>query len=54
MPSGVLIVDTQQLGQARCPYGPVTAADLVDGDVPVTCSQSSVFRSAIRLSPARQ
>jgi hypothetical protein len=43
MPSGILTVDATDASGAEVAYGPVTANDAVDGDVPVTCSPSGVF-----------
>jgi len=43
VPSGILTSDATDASGAEVAYGPVTAADAVDGDVPVTCSHSGVF-----------
>jgi hypothetical protein len=43
VPSGVLTADATGATGADVPYGPVTATDLVDGSVTVTCSHSGVF-----------
>jgi hypothetical protein len=40
---GTISVESTNGTDAIVPYGPVTATDAVDGDVPVTCSHSGAF-----------
>jgi hypothetical protein len=43
MPAGTISAEATSDAGATVTYGPVTATDAVDGDVPVTCSHSGVF-----------
>jgi hypothetical protein len=43
MPTGTISVESTNGTDATVPYGPVTATDAIDGDVPVTCSHSGAF-----------